>query len=251
MQQKHLFLSTPRSTRSLWIATAVALLAVVLWDVSGLDLPVMALFADASGFALRQHWWLERVLHDAARQVATGLYLVTLVMVIFPAGLMRRLTLNERLQAALGVTWGLMLINAIKRHSSTSCPWDLDQFGGVARYVSHWTWQVSDGGPGRCFPGGHASAAMAFLALALPFLCSPSTPHQRTGRRLLLGVLLVGLLLGLTQTLRGAHYPSHTLWTAWLCWSIALANHQLFRWLPALPRLNGLRLAAKKTPPAS
>ena len=41
----------------------------------------------------------------------------------------------------------------------------------------------------------------------------------------------IALALGLTQTLRGAHFPSHTLWTALVCWGVALANHQVFRWV--------------------
>ena len=46
--------------------------------------------------------------------------------------------------------------------------------------------------------------------------------------RMVLAVLLMGLVLGLTQTLRGAHYPSHTFWTAFICWAVALLNHWLF-----------------------
>ena len=35
-----------------------------------------------------------------------------------------------------------------------------------------------------------------------------------------MGVLIVGLLFALTQTVRGAHYPSHSAWTAWLSWTV-------------------------------
>ena len=35
--------------------------------------------------------------------------------------------------------------------------------------------------------------------------------------------LAVGIFLGLSQQLRGAHYLSHTLWSAWLCWTVGLA----------------------------
>ena len=35
------------------------------------------------------------------------------------------------------------------------------------------------------------------------------------------------------QLLRGAHYPSHTLWSAWLCWTISAAAAHL----PRLARL--------------
>ena len=32
-----------------------------------------------------------------------------------------------------------------------------------------------------------------------------------------------GLLLGLGQQWRGAHFMSHTLWSAWICWMVGLA----------------------------
>jgi membrane-associated PAP2 superfamily phosphatase len=32
-----------------------------------------------------------------------------------------------------------------------------------------------------------------------------------------------GLVLGVSQQLRGAHYMSHTLWTAWVCWTVGFA----------------------------
>lgn len=44
-------------------------------------------------------------------------------------------------------------------------------------------------------------------------------------------VLVVGLVLGLVQTLRGAHYPSHTLWTIGICWTMVLVNRLVFGWL--------------------
>jgi membrane-associated PAP2 superfamily phosphatase len=39
----------------------------------------------------------------------------------------------------------------------------------------------------------------------------------------LIAAVVCGLVLGLAQQWRGAHYMSHTLWTAWVCWSVALA----------------------------
>jgi membrane-associated PAP2 superfamily phosphatase len=30
-------------------------------------------------------------------------------------------------------------------------------------------------------------------------------------------------VLGVSQQLRGAHYMSHTLWTAWVCWVVGFA----------------------------
>jgi len=35
-------------------------------------------------------------------------------------------------------------------------------------------------------------------------------------------------VLGLAQQWRGAHYMSHTLWTAWVCWVTGLAVDAAF-----------------------
>jgi len=40
-------------------------------------------------------------------------------------------------------------------------------------------------------------------------------------RRWLAAALAAGLVLGVAQQLRGAHFMSHTLWSAWLCWVVA------------------------------
>ncbi len=199
------------------------------WDAAGWDLAVVGLWADARGFPWRHHWGLERVLHDAARHLATGLYLALWGLVWRPLGPWRTLTRAQRLEVALGATWGLLAVNVLKRESLTSCPWDLQAFGGVARHVSHWRWGVADGGPGHCFPGGHASAALAGLALPLPWLASGEPAQRVWGRRALVAVLGLGVVLGLTQTVRGAHYPSHTLWTAALCATLAVLNHRVWR----------------------
>jgi membrane-associated PAP2 superfamily phosphatase len=68
------------------------------------------------------------------------------------------------------------------------------------------------------------------MALSLPWLTSKDTDQQRLGRAMTGVMVLSGLVLGLAQTLRGAHYPSHTAWTALVCAATAWANHGLFAW---------------------
>lgn len=217
--------------RQLWLVTVLCLLCLLAWDFSSLDLRVMQGIANHQGFALRNHWWLEKILHDRARQMAVLIYLGILAMVWLPLGRLRQLRRLQRIEIWVGVTLGILLINVIKRSSLTSCPWDLTEFGGVTRYVSHWQWGLGDGGAGKCFPGGHASSAMAFLALSLPWLTSNDSAKRRQGLHMLISVFAVGVVLGGVQTLRGAHYPSHTLWTGMMCWCIALVNHMAFAWL--------------------
>jgi membrane-associated PAP2 superfamily phosphatase len=47
-------------------------------------------------------------------------------------------------------------------------------------------------------------------------------------RRWLAAVVIAGLLLGLSQQWRGAHFMSHTLWTAWLC---GVTGHVVDAWM--------------------
>lgn len=222
--------SSPQ-VNSVWRYTLLVAMVILLWDASGLDRLVTAGFADANGFVLRHNWWLERVFHDGARQLAILLFLGLWLAVWRPIGWLGSISRLERLEAAIGISLSLLLVSGIKHYSLTSCPWDLQVYGGYAQYLSHWAWGLKDGGSGHCFPGGHASAAFAYLALPLPWLLSASLIKQQLGRRILWGVLAAGMLLGATQTLRGAHYPSHTLWTGMLCWLTALANHQIFAML--------------------
>ena len=49
----------------------------------------------------------------------------------------------------------------------------------------------------------------------------------RAARIWLAAALAAGLVLGVSQQMRGAHFMSHTLWTAWLCWTVAWACHSL------------------------
>jgi membrane-associated PAP2 superfamily phosphatase len=213
-----------------------ALLFAGLWDLGGLDLAVMRLIGTPAGFALQHTWVLERVLHEGVRQAATGLFLLVAVWALWPArwNLDRLAALHlprrERWTVLLLVALSLIVVNLIKNTSLTSCPWELQAFGGPAAYVSHWTRGLADGGTGRCFPGGHASSAFAFLALGLPWLMPPAdvSRSQVPGRRWLLAVLFAGAVAGTVQTVRGAHHPSHTLWTLVICGGVSLAGWALF-----------------------
>ncbi len=205
-----------------WRSITASLVLLLLWDASGWDLPLMDAIGSSTGFPLRDNYWLENVLHTGAHNVCVALYLgLWVVALAWPNGAHPLVGYRwQRSWWLLGVLVNLIVISGLKSISGTSCPWDLQAFGGPAVYVSHWTFGVADGGGGRCFPGGHASSALAFLALAPVWLRAAAPSHRRLGRWLFALALGFGLLFGLTQTLRGAHYPSHTLWTAWLCFTV-------------------------------
>lgn len=215
----------PITRRSPLHIVAAGLLLILLWELSGGDLWLMQQLGSAHGFALREQWWLRVLLHEGLRGLATIAYLYLLLGLWLPLPGLGPCTRAQRIEMLCGVTLSLLLVSGLKWLSLTSCPWDLAQFGGMASYVPHWLPGVSDGGPGRCFPSGHASAGFAFLSVAT------AISTRLLQRRVLIVVLLFGVLCGVAQVLRGAHYPSHVLWTAWLCAAVALLNHHLAGWL--------------------
>lgn len=211
--------------RPFWRLPALISLAflplLVAWDFSGADMKIEAHWGGSAGFALRSNWWMEKILHEGARSIG-WLFLLALVLSIWrPWGGLRTLATIDRVGVFGSVLCALLSVAIIKSFSQTSCPWDLQVFGGLAPYVSHWDFWQRDGGGGHCFPAGHASTGFAFMA-AYFGLKQNKAPAALAW---LLGALLVGFVLGISQQMRGAHFMSHTLWTAWLCWTVGWLSH--------------------------
>lgn len=204
------------------LITLGLLAALLCWEAGGADMALAQIYGDAAGFALRDHWFFSRVVHGGGRWLsAVALLGVVAWSVLGDARVMAR---SQRWAWAAIVGLCLIAVPALKRLSSTSCPWNLDGFGGSVAYVPHWMLTLVDGGPGHCFPSGHAVAAFAFLPLYFQW----RDTWPRAARVLLALTLGVGLVFGWAQLARGAHFPSHTMWSAWLCWTIgAVAARQL------------------------
>lgn len=198
-----------------------ALLGLLTWELSGLDLALTRWIGSPSGFAWRHSVLAGHLLHDGGRMLGWSLLSLLVLDAIRPvlAGPAR----GERLYAVGTVLAGLVLVPLAKRFSTTSCPWDLSEFGGRAAYVPHWVLGITDGGPGHCFPSGHAVAAFAFFGVY--FFWRARRPAL--ARLALAGVLALGIAFGWAQWVRGAHFVSHTLWSAWLCWVIGALTFRL------------------------
>ncbi len=214
-------MTTP-SNRSLALATAGLTLALLTWDAVRLDMPLARWWGDAQGFALRDSWLLADVLHDGGRRLAWALTLALCLGVWWPWGWLRGISMARRLQLAATTLAAALAVSTLKSFSGTSCPWDMSEFGGVARYASqglqHWLALTQrDGGSGRCFPAGHASAGFAFVGGYFVF----RSTRPALARGWLAAALAAGMALGIAQQLRGAHFMSHTLWSGWVCWCVA------------------------------
>ena len=212
--------------------TGVCLFLVLAWEATGLDFWLTSLVASTDGFAARDHWILALVLHEGGRALSGLLLALLAVCVLWPRDVVLGLSRRRRLWLLLAVASAMLLVSALKRLSATSCPWDLQGLGGTFAWVPHLRWGEVDGGPGHCFPAGHASAGFAWIA---GYFAWPRAHPM--ARRWLLTAVAAGLLLGVAQQLRGAHFMSHTLWTAWICWAwtglLALGHWQEAAHAPA------------------
>lgn len=104
------------------------------------------------------------------------------------------------------------VISAMKSQSMHHCPWDVQRYGGYAPYLRLFDSLPEGVKAGHCFPAGHASSGLWLAAFAVFWL--PRRPRMAV---LMLAVgLIPGLVLGWVQQMRGAHFLTHTVWSAWI-----------------------------------
>lgn len=114
---------------------------------------------------------------------------------------------------------GPLVVGILKATSAHSCPWDLIEYGGKAMSFPLFGAVPALPGPGRCFPGGHASSGFAVMALF--FLFYPQRP--RLAWWCWCGGIALGMVMGFGQIMRGAHFLTHNLWAGWWVWLSQLA----------------------------
>jgi membrane-associated PAP2 superfamily phosphatase len=135
---------------------------------------------------------------------------------------LRRRPSRQPLRRAMGFTLlvtllAALVVSSLRAISPHSCPWDLSAFGGTAEYFRFFDAVPLNPGPGRCAPSGHAASGFVWLTgyIALRDV------DLKAARVALAFSLLLGILTGLTQLARGAHFLSHVLLTAWVCFAVA------------------------------
>lgn len=123
----------------------------------------------------------------------------------------------------LAVAFSSLLIAALKPASGVDCPWDLARYGGGLPAIGLLEPRPASLPQAACFPAGHAGAGYAWVAL-YGFLgrVRPRWRHLGLGTGLALG-----LVFGIAQQLRGAHFLSHDLTSLLLCWLVACATDRL------------------------
>ena len=205
----------PQSTLLLLLGSY--LLAMFLLDVSGGDLWLARHLYSWQGqhWVLRDHWLTEQVLHRGARSL--NYLLSALVLLLTVKTLLNYRNTPELARSYLALSLSLLssfaLVAGLKAVTNTACPWDLTAFGGSEMYYHLLQSRPADLPTSRCFPAGHASVGYAWVALYF-FFARVKPERRKLG--LFIG-LVAGLVLGIDQQLRGAHFLSHDITTLMLC----------------------------------
>ncbi len=224
---------SPTFDRRLWYGLPLALLALMLvFEPSRLDFAIADLFyVHGQGFIGRHNDFLEDVLHDRAKQLSIAIGVLALVgfaLSLLPTRLRPLRRTLGYLVLAMGLSGGF--VAPLKKVTQMHCPWSLEQYGGVEHFSPLLGPRAAPvEKPGNCWPGGHAAAGFALFGLF--FALRDRRPHL--ARAALIGAISLGSLFSLVRMAQGAHFLSHNLWTAAICWLISLTLYDLMLYRPA------------------
>ena len=211
-----------------FIYPALAFVAAIwLIELKGLDLRFSRLFYDSTQhtWPFGHAWLTETLLHDWSKRLLTLVGIVFFLLMI-TSWLVPRYRKHAKLYTFLFFSSiiGPSIVGALKGATHMYCPRNLTMFGGSKPYI-HLFDKVAAGLPiGHCFPGGHSSGGFAFVNLYYFFLVT--APRFRF-HGLAFGLLL-GIVFSLAQEARGAHFPSHDLFSLAICWFSATVLFHVF-----------------------
>lgn len=210
--------------RTLWPSLILLVIVFALFEATGIDLWVQDHF-----YNFASHHWLVNAHAPLPRLIFyTGpkaLIWLTGLTILAAAILYRRLPFIKIPRchlwvAVLTLATAPALVSIGKATSNTFTPDRIRRYGGDVPYVKvmqHYPQGDNTTKLGHGFPAGHASGGFALLALA-------GFATTRRGRAIGIATgLALGTAMGTYQMFKGAHYLSHTLVTAFLCWIVFLA----------------------------
>lgn len=218
INKKSLFLSVVK----LW---GILFLLTLLIELANVDRYVADYLYQWEGnrWQLKNAWFTATFIHKGGKYLSIALLLF--VLLLFIALQLSPTFTNWRCRLAYLLTatlLGVLFVNVGKSISNISCPWDFSRYGGTQEYLSlmEQLW-VRNGS--QCFPAGHASAGFAWVSLY--FIGRHTAASWRWPA--LFFALSLGVVFGVSQQLRGAHFLSHDLWSFGICWMTSFICYEV------------------------
>ncbi len=195
-------------------------------------------------FYLKHNWWLENFIHIYIKYSIILFVILIYIVIFYKKYLLKYIpkyhlgtnhistnqrckpdhnnlnfikNINSRVMIISLITTILIpiTISILKRFSSHSCPWDLLIYAGGQKLIE-W-WEYAPNVSGKCFPAGHAATGLCIMGISIIFYAQNNIKYTRCFY--ILGIA-AGLILGIAQQARGAHFLSHTLASVYIACSI-------------------------------
>jgi membrane-associated PAP2 superfamily phosphatase len=197
------------------------LLLQTFFPVAGqLDLSLIQPWTGLHGeFPWRYNWFLETLNHRYIKNliICCDVFFLGLWLASFKVESLA----PQRWQYAylfFLIIFSSSMIGILKSQSGHACPWNMTDPTATGFL---WNFSLRHG---HCFPGGHAATGFSLMA---GFFAFRQSQPKRAYFYLLAGLIL-GFAMGWAQMMRGAHFLSHNLWTAWVIWSCNVCLYPMF-----------------------
>ncbi|CAK8724589.1 Membrane-associated enzyme, PAP2 (acid phosphatase) superfamily [Candidatus Electrothrix aarhusensis] len=199
----------------------------VFFEYSGLDIWWVSHFYDAQNqvWPYRGHWLFDTIIHSGGQRLDWSFAVLWLLLFIF-VNLKKQFRPYRKILLffVVATAAGPILVGIGKSFTHIASPWDLHRFNGIQPYIRMLDPVPVDATRGHAFPAGHASGGYCFLSVYFVLLRCRSSYR---GYGLFFGII-IGLIFGVGQQIRGAHFPSHDLVTIIICWYASLVCYFLF-----------------------
>ncbi|KQO02215.1 hypothetical protein ASF01_00300 [Stenotrophomonas sp. Leaf70] len=212
--------------RHLLIPLLIALAASAVLMAGNGDQWLADLFYRWEGgqWALKDSWWTSHVVHRGGKNLSTLAALLVMLALLRACFDTRWKPLRMPLLyllLAVGLSTGMVAL--LKSMTQMDCPWDLQRYGGLRPFIGLFQPRPVMLGHAACFPAGHASAGYGWVALY--FFALRMRPQWRWAA--LAVAVATGLVFGISQQLRGAHFLSHDVWSLAVSWTVAVLIYLL------------------------
>lgn len=219
-------LPLPHRGTSRLLLASLPLLLLAWWGARRIDLHWAGwLFQwEGGAWALKRSVLLEGVLHRGGRLLSQVAWTCVLVATLWRWRSSSAPWTRPAARLLLAVFASVACVAALKTLTHMDCPWDLAGLGGQRPFIDLFEARPAALGPASCFPAAHAAGGFAWVALYFFFAqVAPRWRHAGLG----IG-LLAGMVFGLAQQLRGAHFLSHDIASLAVCWGVACAVEACF-----------------------
>ncbi|QSV47237.1 phosphatase PAP2 family protein [Geobacter benzoatilyticus] len=204
------------------------ILVATACEITHLDLVLADRFYDftAGNWPARRSWWAEWLIHKRGRDLVAVVASLSFISWVLSYQVARLRTFRwNALYLLVAIVLGTGIVTIGKDLTGRHCPWSMERYGGTVPYTRLFEGNPPGAKKGKCFPAGHAAGGFSLMGVYF------ALRDRRAGiaRAGLITGLVLGTVYGYAQMARGAHFLSHTVWSAAICWFVALGLYLVFR----------------------